>query len=81
MPGAGASGRARTSGGARENRPPETWIGRSLRELDLGVDRLTAVALRRGQDVTVNPTADVVLTAVDELILLGRDQDLERIGS
>jgi K+/H+ antiporter YhaU regulatory subunit KhtT len=38
------------------------------------------VALRRGQDVTVNPSSDVVLAAADEIILLGRDQDLERIG-
>lgn len=66
--------------GIIKTKPPEAWVGRSLKELDLGTRRLTAVALRRGQDVTVNPSADVVLATDDELILLGRDQDLEQIG-
>jgi len=61
-------------------RPPEGWVGRSLKELDLGKRQLSPVALRRGQDVTVNPSSDVVLAATDELILLGRDEHLERIG-
>ena len=66
--------------GIIKTRPPDPWIDRSLKEIDLGARRLTAVALRRGQDVTVNPSSDVVLAAADELILLGRDQDLEQIG-
>jgi trk system potassium uptake protein TrkA len=66
--------------GIIKTRPPESWVGRSLRELQLGTRRLSPVALRRGQDVTVNPSSDVVLAASDLLILLGRDQDLEKIG-
>lgn len=61
-------------------RPPESWVGRSLKDLDLGRLQLSPVALRRGQEVTVNPPREVVLAADDELILLGRDTHLEQIG-
>lgn len=61
-------------------RPPEPWVGRSLKDLDLGSLQISPVALRRGKEVTVNPSSTVVLGADDELILLGRDQHLERIG-
>ena len=61
-------------------RPPEPWVGRSLKDLDLGSLQISPVALRRGKEVTVNPPSNVVLSADDELILLGRDQHLERIG-
>jgi len=61
-------------------RPPAAWVGRSLKELDLGASQISPVALRRGADVTVNPSRDVVIDGKDELILLGRDEHLERIG-
>jgi trk system potassium uptake protein len=61
-------------------RPPAAWIGRSLKELELGDLQISPVALRRGKEVTVNPPREVVLAETDELILLGRDEQLERIG-
>jgi len=61
-------------------RPPEAWVGRSLAQLDLGRSQISPVALRRGKEVTVNPSRDVVLGDDYELILLGRDEHLERIG-
>ncbi len=61
-------------------RPPKGWVGRTIKDLDLGPLQLSPVALRRGDEVTVNPHRDVVLAATDELILLGRDQHLEKIG-
>ena len=61
-------------------RPPESWVGRSLKDLDLGTLQISPVALRHGKEVTVNPPSSIVLSADDELILLGRDQHLERIG-
>ena len=61
-------------------RPPEAWVGRSLGDLDLARLQISPVALRRGKDVTVNPSRDVVLDEDCELILLGRDEQLERIG-
>ncbi len=61
-------------------RPPESWVGRSLGELDLGRLEIEAVALRRGKELTVSPPHDVVLAVDDEVTLLGRDEQLERIG-
>lgn len=61
-------------------RPPESWVGRSLKDLDLGRLQLSPVALLRGQEVTVNPPGEIVLAATDELVLLGRDKQLEQIG-
>ena len=61
-------------------RPPESWVGRSLGELDLRRLEIEAVALRRGKGLTVSPPPDVVLAVDDEVTLLGRDDHLERIG-
>jgi trk system potassium uptake protein TrkA len=62
-------------------RPDATYVGRSLREIDFATRlNLTVVALRRGQDVTVNPHRDDRLAAGDELVLIGLDESLERLG-
>lgn len=62
-------------------RPPQGWVGKTLRELDLGVRLgLTPVALHRGANVTVNPHRDERLVATDELILIGRDDRLAALG-
>lgn len=62
-------------------RPPESFIGRTFRELDLANRlHLTPIALRRGDDVTVNPHRDDAIKAGDELILIGMDDRLEQLG-
>jgi trk system potassium uptake protein len=62
-------------------RPPEAFVGRTLKDLDLsGRLRLTPIALRRGDDVTVNPHRDEVVRASDELLLIGRDDKLEELS-
>jgi trk system potassium uptake protein TrkA len=61
--------------------PPASFVGKSLRELDLANRfRLTPIALRRGDDVTVNPHRDDTIAAGDELILIGLDAKLEELG-
>lgn len=61
--------------------PPEAFVGRTLRELDMANRyRLTPIALRRGDEVTVNPQRDEKVLAGDELILIGLDEGLERLG-
>jgi trk system potassium uptake protein TrkA len=61
-------------------RPPASFVGKTLRELDLsGRLSLTPIALRRGDSVTVNPHRDERIDAHDELILIGRDDRLERL--
>jgi trk system potassium uptake protein TrkA len=61
--------------------PPESWVGRSLKDLNLAVRLgLTAIALRRGDGVTINPHRDEVIKAGDQLVLIGRDDRLEELG-
>ena len=60
--------------------PPASWVGKSLRELDLPARfTLTVIALRRGSNVTVNPQRDLTIDAGDELVLIGPDAKLERL--
>ena len=62
-------------------RPPEAWIGRSLKDLDLSARvGVSPIGLRRGKEVTLNPHRDMVVQADDELILMGADEKLERIS-
>ena len=66
--------------GIEKIRPPKSFIGRSLGELDLkGRVGLTPIALRRGQQVLVNPARDERLAEGDELILIGRDDKLDQL--
>ena len=61
--------------------PPGPFVGRTLRELDMANRyRLTPIALRRGDEVMVNPQRDEKVEADDELILIGLDEGLERLG-
>jgi trk system potassium uptake protein TrkA len=61
--------------------PPASWIGRSLKDIDLSARlQLTPVALRRGDGVTINPHRDEVIRAGDQLVLIGRDDRLEALG-
>lgn len=63
-------------------RPPKSWVGRTLRDLDIQTRfTLTPIALRRGSDVTVNPHRDMTIGADDELVLIGTDAKLERLES
>ncbi len=62
-------------------RPPAAFVGQTLTELNLPARlRLSPIALRRGPDVTVNPHGSVVIAAGDELILIGLDEQMERLG-
>lgn len=66
--------------GIEKIRPPESFIGKSLGELALNTRLgLTPIALRRGQQVFVNPSRDERIADGDELILIGRDDKLEQL--
>lgn len=66
--------------GIEKIRPPRTFIGRTLGEIDLkGRVGLTPIALRRGQDVLVNPAREERLAEGDELIVIGRDEKLDQL--
>jgi len=64
--------------GIEKIRPPRAFIGRTLGQLNLKEQLgLTPIALRRGQQVFVNPARDETVLEGDELILIGRDDKLE----
>jgi trk system potassium uptake protein len=66
--------------GIERIRPPKSFVGRTLGDLDLkGRLGLTPVAVRRGQRVVVNPTRDERIGEGDELILIGRDDKLDQL--
>jgi len=66
--------------GIEKIRPPKSFVGRTLGELDLkGRLGLTPVAVRRGKQVVVNPTRDERIGEGDELILIGRDDKLDQL--
>lgn len=66
--------------GIEKIRPPASFIGKSLGELDLKTRlSLTPIALRRGQQVFVNPARDERVAEGDELILIGRDDKLGQL--
>jgi trk system potassium uptake protein TrkA len=66
--------------GIEKIRPPKSFIGRSLGELDLKSRLgLTPIALRRGQQVFVNPAREERMAEGDELILIGRDDKLDQL--
>ena len=60
--------------------PPTGWVGRALRDLDLSVRyQLSAIGLRRGAKVIVNPHRDEKIEAGDELVLMGLDDNLAKL--
>ena len=66
--------------GIEKIRPPASFIGKSLGDLDLRTRLgLTPIALRRGQQVFVNPARDERVAEGDELILIGRDDKLDQL--
>lgn len=66
--------------GIEKIQPPKSFIGKTLGELDLkGRLGLTPIALRRAQQVFVNPAREERLADGDELILIGRDEKLEQL--
>lgn len=61
-------------------RPPDSFVGRTLKDLDLpGRLQISPIVLRRGSDVTFNPHRDMVIEAGDELIMMGSDASLEKM--
>jgi trk system potassium uptake protein len=66
--------------GIEKIRPPKSFVGRTLGELNLkdGLG-LTPIALRRGQQVFVNPAREERVAEGDELILIGKDEKLSQL--
>ena len=67
----------------REFAPPPSFLGEKLRAVDLEKKwkvALLAVRDASKNDVQLLPSPDLVLESSDRLIVLGRDEDLDRLG-
>lgn len=61
---------------------PAAFVGRTLRELDLGTRfKVTTLALVQGAAVEVNPHRDEPLREGDYLLLIGNDDELAKVTS
>ncbi len=68
--------------GIQKMRPPESMVGRTLRELDLpGRHGVTLLALARGERIVVNPEPSERVEEDDALVVAGPDDRLERLGA
>ena len=64
----------------RERRLPRPWRDRTLAELNIRAEYgLTIIAVRRGEQLIISPGADTALREGDSMLILGRDQDIERV--
>jgi trk system potassium uptake protein len=66
-----------------ETAPPQSWVGKSLGELELRNQYGVLVLIVKeviSSNVLLIPTADHVIKDSDSLVILGNDQDLARIG-
>lgn len=67
-----------------EIHPPESWLGKTLSELSVRARFGINVLAVRGEDhsiVTISPTADQVIHPGDILIVIGANDDIERLGN
>jgi len=64
-----------------ERRCPRGWLGKTIRELDIRAKyRLNVIAIRQGGgDMTIAPGGDYVLQSQDCLVVLGANEDIERV--
>lgn len=67
--------------GIAEIRVPKSWVGKTLRELDVRVKyQVTVAALRSAAgDIAVMIAPDYKLKADDELVVVGRNDDLTMV--
>lgn len=59
---------------------PRSWQGKTLRELDVrNAYHVTIIALRHGGVLDVSPRADVPMEPGDNIVALGRSEDINRL--
>lgn len=66
--------------GIVELEAPSSWRGKTLRELDVrNAFHVMVIALRRNGTLDVSPRADVPIEAGDNVVALGRSEDINRL--
>ncbi|MCC7165900.1 MAG: TrkA family potassium uptake protein [Anaerolineae bacterium] len=60
---------------------PADFVGKTVRDADLRIEfGLTLVAIRRGEEVIISPPADEIYRQGDQLVLIGKVADLDRLA-
>ncbi|MBO5339634.1 MAG: TrkA family potassium uptake protein [Oscillospiraceae bacterium] len=60
-----------------EQKVPQSWADRSIVELDIRVKyRLTVIAVRRGDSMTISPGRDFLFQTGDCMVVLGHNKDI-----
>ncbi|MDV3427602.1 MAG: TrkA family potassium uptake protein [Bacillota bacterium] len=66
--------------GIVETLPPKGWHGKSLNELNVRSKfGINIIAIKRGKDVNVSPTADEIIGINDILVVVGGTDELEKL--
>ena len=66
--------------GIMETEPPEEWIGKSIRQLDVrNRFRLNVIALRKGEILTIPPDIDAEIDESCTLVMLGSYEVINRL--
>ena len=61
-------------------KPLESWVGRSLHDLDLrNKHNVTCVAVRRGAENMVIPSWDTIVEKTDTLVLIGMEDSFKKL--
>lgn len=63
-----------------EIRIPASWIGNTLRKLDLRRKGLNVIACKTGEEIEMNMDPDRELAAGDRFIIVGDNETLERLS-
>jgi len=60
---------------------PAAFVSKTVRDTDLRiVFGLTLVAIKRGEDVLISPSADEIYKQGDQLVVIGKIEDLDRLS-
>ena len=60
---------------------PAAFVSKMVRDTDLRiVFGLTLVAIKRGEDVLISPSADEIYKQGDQLVVIGKIEDLDRLS-
>jgi len=64
-----------------EVNPPETWVGKTLIDLNLRKKfDINVIAIRRNDEIDVTPKANIPILADDVLVIIGKNDELRKLS-
>ncbi len=66
--------------GIYETPIPENWVGKSILKIDARKKyRINILAIKQGNSIQALPTAEYVFTGNDHIVILGHNEDVEKL--